>query len=132
MAKIYALKAGVSLIDEILLIAKKEKIKSATVEAIGTVSKLRLAHSNRGSKEYEEQSYDEQLEATSILGSITQKHGRPFVHIHGTFGRKDTSVIGGHVISATVSPLMEIVITPTQGGKTKKLKEEIRLDKGAH
>ena len=44
MARIYALKAGTSLPDEIIRIAKKERIKTARVEAIGGVNRLRLAY----------------------------------------------------------------------------------------
>ncbi|MDV3244146.1 MAG: DUF296 domain-containing protein [Nitrososphaerales archaeon] len=128
MAKIYKLNSGASFVDEILKIAKKERIKTGRVEAIGGVNQLKIAFFNHHSKKYEEHDYDEFLEVTGILGNITQKDGKPFLHAHGTFGRRDTSVIGGHMLSATVFPFMEVVITPTKNTATRRFDEETGLN----
>jgi predicted DNA-binding protein with PD1-like motif len=48
VAKIYSLKAGARIPDDILAIAKAEKISTARVEAIGGVEELRLAYFNSG------------------------------------------------------------------------------------
>ncbi len=128
MAKIHALKAGTSLTDEILRIARKEGIRTARVEAIGGVNKLKIAYYNHSTKKYEEHDFEEFLEVTGMLGNITQKDGKPFLHAHCTFGRRDMSVIGGHLISATVFPLMEVVITPTQNRGTRRFDEKLGLN----
>ena len=128
MAKIYALKAGTSLTDEILRIAAKERIKTAKVEAIGGVNKLRLAYFNHETKKYEEHDFDEFLEITGMLGNITQKDGKPFLHAHCTFGRRDMSVVGGHLMSATVFPLAEVVITKTLNRATRRFDEKTGLN----
>lgn len=128
MARIYKLEKGTSMTDEILTLAKKERIKTARVEAIGTVNKLKIAFFNHESKTYEEHEYEEQLEVTGIIGNVTLKDGLPFLHLHGTFGRRDLSVIGGHIISATVSPLLEVVITPTENTATRRFNEELGLN----
>jgi len=128
MAKIYALKAGASLPDDVIRIAAKERIKTASVEAIGGVNKLKLAYFNHETKKYEEHEFDEFLEVTGLLGNITQKDGKPFLHAHCTFGRKDTSVVGGHLISATVFPLLEVVITKTQNRATRRFDEKTGLN----
>jgi len=128
MARIYALKAGTSLPDEIIRIAKKERIKTARVEAIGGVNRLRLAYFNHETKRYEEHEFDEFLEVTGMLGNITQKDGKPFLHAHCTFGRRDMSVVGGHLISATVFPLLEVVITKTQNKATRRFDETTGLN----
>jgi len=127
MARIYALGPGKSLVDEVLKIAKKEKIKTARFEAIGGVNRLKLAYFNHVEKKYEEHDYKEFLEVTGLLGNITQLDGEPFVHAHGTFGRKDMSAVAGHLISATVFPLLEVVITPTKNKATRKFDEKVGL-----
>ncbi len=128
MARIYSLGAGASLTEEIIKIAEREEIRTAKVEAIGAVRQLRLAYFNQRTKKYEEHEYKEFLEVTGLLGNITLKGGEPFLHAHGTFGRKDMSVIGGHVVTATVSPLLEVVITPTQNRALRKFDDEIGLN----
>ena len=127
MARIHALKAGTSLTDEILRIATEEKIKTARVEAIGGVKRLRLAYFNHTKKKYEEHDYSEFLEVTGLLGNITQRGGKPFLHAHCTFGRNDMSVLGGHLISATVFPLMEVVITRTKNKALRRFDAETGL-----
>ena len=127
MAKIYSLKAGAKIPDDIVAIASKEKIPTARVEAIGGVKELRLAYFNHESKMYEEHPYLEFLEVTSILGNITLKEGRQFLHVHGTFGRRDLSVLAGHVVSATVFPLLEVVVTPTRNRAVRKFDEGLGL-----
>ncbi|MGD0319559.1 MAG: PPC domain-containing DNA-binding protein [Nitrososphaerales archaeon] len=128
MAKMYSLKPGTGLTDGLLAIAKRERIRTAKVDAIGGVNKLRLAYFNSRARRYEEHEYDEFFEATGLMGNITLKDGKPFLHLHGTFGRRDMSVIGGHVISATVFPLLEAVITPTANRALRRFDEKVGLN----
>ena len=127
MAKIYSLKAGSKIPDDIVAIAVREKIRTARVEAIGGVKRLRLAYFDHVTKKYEEHDYREFLEVTGILGNVTQKEGRQFLHIHGTFGRRDMSVLAGHIMAATVFPLMEVVITPTKNRAVRRFDEGLGL-----
>ena len=128
MAKIYSLKAGAIIPDDILGIAKKEKIHTARVEAIGGVEELRLAYFNRGTKRYEEHDFNEFLEVTGILGNVTLKEGKPYLHIHGTFGRRDLSTLAGHVMKAKVFPILEVVITPTKNRALRRFDDELGLN----
>jgi len=128
VSKIYSLKPGTGLTDGLLAIAKREKIRTAKVEAIGGVKQLRLAYFNSKVRRYEEHEYDEFLEVTSLIGNITLKDRKPFPHLHGTFGRRDMSVVGGHVISGTVFPLLEAVITPTANRALRRFDEKVGLN----
>jgi uncharacterized protein len=128
MTKIYSLKAGARVPDDILAIAKTEKISTARVEAIGGVEELRLAYFNRRTKRYEERDFREFLEVTGILGNVTLKDGKPFLHIHGTFGRRDLSALAGHVMTAKVFPLLEVVITPTKNKALRRFDDELGLN----
>lgn len=127
MTRIYTLSKGTSLVDGILAIAERERMATASVEAIGTVSSLKLGFYNPTTKKYEEHAFEEQLEVTGLLGNIASKDGKPFLHIHGTFGRKDASVVGGHITSAVVSPLLEVMISPTENRAERRLDESLGL-----
>jgi len=128
MARIYSLKAGAKIPDDILSIAKKEEVATARVEAIGGVEELRLAYFNRDVKRYEEHDYKEFLEVTGILGNLTLKDGEPYLHIHGTFGRRDLSALAGHVMTAKVFPLLEVVITPTKNRALRRFNDDLGLN----
>jgi len=128
LAKIYSPKAGSKIPDDILAIAKKERVVTARVEAIGGVEELRLAYFNRHARRYEEHDFKEFLEVTGILGNVTLKDGKPFLHIHGTFGRSDLSTLAGHVMTAKVFPLLEVVITPTRNRALRRFDDSLGLN----
>lgn len=128
MAKIYKLEKGASLVDEILKIAKNERIRTARVEAIGGLGKATLAYFNHKEKKYEEHAYNEFVELTSLLGNITTKDGKPFLHAHCTIAKRDQTVLGGHLVSAVVFPLAELVITPTKNKAKRKFDEQLGLN----
>jgi len=128
MAKIYSLKAGAKIPDDILEIAKRERISTARIEAIGGVEELRLAYFNRRKKRYEEHTFREFLEVAGILGNITLKDGKPFLHVHGTFGRRDLSALSGHVMTAKVYPILEVVVTPTENTARRRFDDELGLN----
>jgi predicted DNA-binding protein with PD1-like motif len=128
LARIYNFKRGASLFDEVLKLADQEGIKTATLQAVGGVNRLTIAYFNQKKKEYEKHDYREFLEVTGLVGNLTQKEGKPFLHMHGTFGRRDMSVIGGHVMSATVFPILEMVITPTTNRALRHFDDELGLN----
>ncbi len=123
MAEIYNLEAGSGLVEGLLDIARRKRIATAAVMAIGGVDRLRLAYFNSKEKKYEEHDYEEFLEVISLTGNVAQKDGAPFLHLHGTFAKRDMSVIGGHVFSGTVSPLLEAVFVPTANTAYRRFDE---------
>ncbi|MDE1853704.1 MAG: DUF296 domain-containing protein [Thaumarchaeota archaeon] len=128
MAKLYSLKREARIPEDIVSITVREKVATAKVEAIGGVNRLRLAYFNHQTKKYEEHDYSEFLEVAGLIGNITLKDGKQFLHVHGTFGRRDLSVIAGHVVSATVFPLLEVSITPMRNKAIRKFDDEIGLN----
>ena len=128
MSKLYNLKSGAKVPEDIVSIAVREKIGTASVQAVGGVDRLRLAYFNREEKKYEEHDFNEFMEVTSLLGNITLKDGKPFLHVHGNFGRRDLSVLGGHVMSAVVAPILEVVITPTKNRALRKFDHDLGLN----
>ena len=103
-------------------------MKSARVEAIGTLRKAKVAYYNRNTKNYEEHLYNENVEVTSMLGNITMMEKKPFLHLHANLGRKDMSVVGGHLVSGEVHPFLEVVITPTSNVASRRYDETLNLN----
>ena len=127
VAELRSLKAGSKIPEGLVHLAVEANVRCAKVEAIGGVRELNLAYYNHGTKKYEEHSFREFMEVTSLLGNVTQSDGKPFLHVHGTFGRRDLSVVAGHVVSATVFPLLEVVVTPTKNIAVRRFDEELGL-----
>ena len=105
---IVRLESGEPVIESLTRLLRSEGIAFANVSAAGAVRFARLGYWNPDSEAYEYREFNEQLEVVSFQGNASHKDGEPFLHIHGVFGRRDFSVLGGHVKEAHVHPTFEV------------------------
>jgi predicted DNA-binding protein with PD1-like motif len=102
------LESGDEVMSSLVRLAEKEGIGFAALSGLGAVRSITLAYYNTESKAYEKHDLDEQMEVTSLIGNVSQKDGQPFAHVHVTLGRRDLSVIGGHVFRAIAHSTLEV------------------------
>lgn len=102
------LEMGEPVIERLVDFLRSERIEFANLSAAGAVQNVRLAYWNANTRSYEYRDFDEQLEVVSFQGNASFKDGEPFLHIHGVFGRKDFSTVGGHIKEARVRPTLEV------------------------
>lgn len=107
------LQPGEELIQAVTDLAAKLSVKSGIVVAIGGLSSVELGVYRGG--RYDVESYEvkqgETIELTSAMGSIAiGDDGKPSVHIHATVSLPDHRTSAGHLLRATVSPLVEVFI----------------------
>ena len=69
---------------------------------------MRLGYWNAQTRGYEYRELDDQLEVVSFEGNSAPKDGAPFLPLHGVFGRRDFSVVAGHIKEARVHPTLEV------------------------
>ena len=105
---IVRLESGELLIQTLTKLLEAEHIAFANLSAAGAVSTAQLGYWNPDSRSYEYRDFDEQMEVVSFQGNASLNDGKPFLHIHGVFGRRDFSVVGGHVKEAHVHPTFEV------------------------
>ncbi len=95
--------------DDILLSLQNfckeyQEIGAGKISGIGAVSCAVLGFYD--GHQYCENTFQEPLEILSLLGNVAKSQ---IVHMHGIFGRKDGSCIGGHILpGCTVSFTCEI------------------------
>lgn len=92
-------------------------IRSGLIEGIGAVNTATLRFLNPLTKHYVDKTFDEQMECASLLGNISEKDGKVYLHLHACFGREDYSMIGGHLLCATVNGACEIAIRQLPNAK---------------
>ena len=68
------------------------------------------------------------FEITSLIGNITRKDGKPYLHIHINFGDEEGVVRGGHLVRCNISATSEIIIREIEGDVERKLSSEIGLN----
>jgi predicted DNA-binding protein with PD1-like motif len=102
------LESGESAVETLTRFLAREAIAFANLSAAGAVRWARLAYWNADSCRYEDREFDEQLEVVSFQGNSSLKDGKPFLHLHAVFARRDFSTLGGHVREARVHPTLEV------------------------
>ena len=121
------LDTGDEILSSLKSVARTEHLAGSSFKAIGALSNVELGWFNWETKEYQTAvKLEEQVEFLSLIGDIALKDGKPQVHAHLVIGRKDGTAHGGHLLSATVRPTCEIVITESP----KHLQKEIDPESG--
>jgi predicted DNA-binding protein with PD1-like motif len=88
----------------------EHRIQSGHVSGIGMIRELELGFFDTEQADYIRHTYDEPMEVLSLSGTIDEWQEAPFFHIHGVFGRKDFSTVGGHVMKAVCDMTLEIFV----------------------
>ena len=88
----------------------EKNILAGEVRGIGAISEVVFRFLDPVTKKYVDKAFDEQLEITALIGNISEKDGKPYLHIHLTCSRHDYSCLGGHLLSARINGACELVV----------------------
>jgi len=95
----------------LLEFAEKYHVTSAHFTAIGAVSGATLGWFDPQRKMYKKIPSDGQHEVIAMSGDVALYQGKPVVHTHMVVGGPDGTTRAGHVLSAVVSPTLEVMVT---------------------
>ncbi|MBU2550673.1 MAG: DUF296 domain-containing protein [Proteobacteria bacterium] len=101
---------GDDLLVALTRICEDEGIMLGRVSAIGALSEARIGFYDQAAAEYIYHDLAMQLELIDLVGNVSEKEGRPFVHAHVTLGRRDGGVVGGHLFEGSMVFACEYVI----------------------
>jgi predicted DNA-binding protein with PD1-like motif len=108
--------------------AGKEKLSGASVSAIGAFSRAHLGWFDLAEKKYAPIDVGAQCEVLSLMGDIAQgDDGKPSLHLHAVLGLKDGTVRGGHFLSGTVQPTLEVTIRETVVHLRRKKRDDLGI-----
>ena len=118
---------GDEIVATLSAFARDNAVPGAMFTAIGACSRATIAYWNAETKEYEELEVSEQVEIVSLSGSIATVDGSPRVHAHIALGKRDGSLIGGHLLTAIVYPTLELFLVPSEATLKRRLDDETGL-----
>lgn len=119
------LDTGDEILSSLKSVAQTERLAGSSFKAIGALSGVELGWFNWETKKYQTAiQLEEQVELLSLIGDIALKDSEPQVHAHLVIGRQNGSAHGGHLLSATVRPTCEIVITENPKHLQKQIDPE--------
>src|SRR5712691_9123492 len=90
--------------------AKSKNLEAAVFEGIGSLNEVKLGHYDFTRKSYRYEVFREELEILTLSGNISILDKLPLPHAHVTLGRRDFSVIGGHLDEGSSANMVEIVL----------------------
>ena len=116
------------IVEQVRVLAEKEKIRLATVEALGAVDDFTVGVFFTNEKKYYSNRFQGAYEIVSLTGTISTMDGHFYQHLHMSAGDAKGNVKGGHLNSANVSATCEMVIRIIDGEVDCYHDEEIGLN----
>ena len=101
---------GEEIIEQVRIVAEKEHVRLASVEALGGVDDFTVGVYDTAKRQYETHRFTGAFEIVSLTGTITEKDGAFYQHLHMSAGNRQCEVFGGHLNRAVVSLTCELVM----------------------
>lgn len=120
---------GEDIIKKLLELAIEEDISFSSISGLGAVDEVVLGIFDTENKKYISVTYTGDFEITSLVGSLSRKDGKPYIHAHMSIGNVITNkFVGGHLNKATVSATAEIILRVVDMFVERELNKEIGLN----
>lgn len=119
---------GEEIIEQVTAVAKQEQIRFAGVEALGATDDFTVGAFHPAEQRYQSNRFCGDFEIVSLVGTITEKDGAPYLHLHLCAADDTGRAVGGHLNRARVSVTCEMVIRPIDGTVGRKLNPEIGIN----
>ena len=108
--------------------SNREGITGASITAIGAFSEAKVGWFDLAAKTYKPIAVSEQCEVLSLIGDVAEgDDSNASLHLHAVLGLKDGTVRGGHLLSGTVQPILEVTITETAAHLRRKKREDLGI-----
>lgn len=105
---IVRLETGERVVESLVGLLRTERVGFANLSAAGALQWARLGFWDPDTRAYQYRELEEQLEVVSFQGNASIREGSPFLHLHVALGRRDLTVLGGHLGEAVVHPTLEV------------------------
>ena len=119
---------GEEIIEAVRTVAEKEHIRLASVEALGATDDFTVGVYDVAEKHYDSKTFTGPHEIVSLVGTITEKDGAFYQHLHMSAGNARCEVFGGHLNRAVVSATCEMVIRILPGVVGRRPDPEIGIN----
>lgn len=119
---------GEDIVEQVKNVALKEKIKLASISALGAINEFTVGVFKTKEKKYYANEFKGDFEIVSLTGTINTMNDEYYSHMHLSAGNDQGQVFGGHLNKAIVSATCEMVIQIINGEVDRYFDEEIGLN----
>lgn len=106
---------GEEIVSSLEAVCAHENVRFASVAGIGAVGRAVVGLYRVAERKYYPNTFEGEFEMTSLAGNVTEKDGKPYLHLHAAFAGPDGKAVGGHLNEAVVSGTAEIFLTLYEG-----------------
>lgn len=119
---------GERVVDSLETFLRQEGIEAGHISGLGAVSEIEIGCYVPETKEYDRKTFAEDFEVLSINGNVGLKNnGEVMAHVHGTFAKRDFTVLGGHIFEMVISGAGELHLHTFSGQIIRAHDEETGL-----
>ena len=111
---------GEEIMGTLTDLCEQEGIRLASVAAIGAVDRAVVGLYDVCEKVYHKKEFNEPMEIASLLGTVTEKDGKPYLHLHATLCDANMQTHGGHVNELRISATCEMILRLLPGEVGRK------------
>ena len=98
------------IVEVLTAFCEQTGVRSGIVGGIAAVNEVVFRYLDPVTMKYVDKAFNEQMEVTCLTGNISQKDGKPYLHLHMTCSRSDYSCVGGHLLSARINGACELFV----------------------
>ena len=106
---------GEEVMESLLEFCRAEKILLGSVSGLGAADYAKIGIYRVSDRKFEGKEYYGEQEVASIVGSITQKDGEPYLHLHANLCDDSMNIHGGHLTACRISGTCELTVTVMEG-----------------
>ena len=118
----------VEIVEALGAFCEEKGILAGNIQGIGAVSEATFRFLDPATRQYVDKTFAEQMEITSLVGNISRKDGKPYLHLHLTCGRRDYTCVGGHLLKARINGACELLVDAFQVPVGRYFDEETGLN----
>ncbi len=111
---------GEEVMSAITTLCEKENIRLASIAGLGAADRLVMGLYDIETQCFSETVLEQPLEITSLIGSVTEMDGKPYLHVHVNAADAKGRAYGGHLKSVRISGTAEIFLTVIDGHVGRK------------
>jgi len=125
---VVSINIGEEVVETLKKFCKDKQIKLGTINGIGAVKRATIGFYNLETKKYYPKELNGGYEITSLLGNISTMGGEVYLHLHINLADSTYNTFGGHLNSAVIGGVGEIIIEEIEGEIERGFNEEVGLN----
>lgn len=116
---------GEEIVASLTDFCQEEGLLLGTVEAIGAADHAVIGLYNVEERRYFKSVFDEPMEIIHLGGNISEKDGKPYIHLHIALCNEQMQMIGGHLNECRIAATCEMAVRVVRGQVGRALDEAV-------